>query len=704
MPRSTGIAVQNNFSKGLNTESSGLNFPENFVQETDNCIFETSGIVRRRKGINFEASFVKNAITKSGYISEFQWKTAANQGQNVFAVIQVGSTIHFFEVGEAALSSTLKAFTVNLTAYKSNVSVSDTEVAQSRCEFAAGNGYLFVFHQKCNPIYVEYDSVADSITTNSIDLKVRDLDGIEENTDVDERPTTLTDEHRYNLRNQGWYADAIANGTGDTAVNVLDRWADVRDDYPSNSDTWWQYKDSGEQFNTTFIDRYAVGNTPAAKGHYIYSAFNLDRGVGTPETSGIFRPSCGAFFAGRVWYAGVNSGEYNSRIYFSRLAFKPKDFGKCYQENDPTSEILRDILANDGGVIVIPDMARCVKLFATDNSLLVFATNGVWQITGSEGIGFKATDYSVAKVADIGVFSASSFVAVEGVPFWGNADGLYTVVTNQSGTRYSVKNLSDDIIGTFWEEIPASSIEYMKAVYNKRDRVVQLLYRSTEASTFDDNFIYNRILNLQIGSGAFYPWTVDVSDVYLSGALVIQGIGSVTNEFDVADSDGLLLVTADGDSIVEDITSTQTISSVTKYIVFENDDLTFAEEYDTSFYDWADSDAGQKDYDSTFTSGYQIRGNLIRKQQTNYVLFLSEVETNSGFLFSGVFNYSTNTNSNKETTKQQGYLHNSNQSHSYRRLKCRGFGNVLQFKVESQAGKPFNIVGWVSLDSVNGTP
>ena len=56
MARSAGIKVENNFTRGLITEATGLNFPENACVDTDNCEFESEGVVRRRKALDLEAS------------------------------------------------------------------------------------------------------------------------------------------------------------------------------------------------------------------------------------------------------------------------------------------------------------------------------------------------------------------------------------------------------------------------------------------------------------------------------------------------------------------------------------------------------------------------------------------------------------------------------------------------------------------------
>jgi len=58
MPQQITSSVENNFTKGFITESTGLNFPENAATDTDNCEYTLIGDVDRRLGIDLEANAV----------------------------------------------------------------------------------------------------------------------------------------------------------------------------------------------------------------------------------------------------------------------------------------------------------------------------------------------------------------------------------------------------------------------------------------------------------------------------------------------------------------------------------------------------------------------------------------------------------------------------------------------------------------------
>lgn len=203
MPRSAGTVIENNFSKGLITEASAFNFPENAATETFDCVFEQVGQVRRRLGIDIESDAEVAVYTDpTGVFVEFLWRAVARTGVFTFLVIQIGSSVAFYAINEGApLSDGIKSFAVDLTAY---LAPGAPDPSLEAASFASGNGRLFITHPSCNPVVVEYDEDEDELIKEEIVVKIRDFEGIEDGLEIDEHPETLTNEHLYNLQNQGW--------------------------------------------------------------------------------------------------------------------------------------------------------------------------------------------------------------------------------------------------------------------------------------------------------------------------------------------------------------------------------------------------------------------------------------------------------------------------------------------------------------------
>jgi hypothetical protein len=278
MPKS-GISVYNNFTKGLITEATGLNFPENAVTDSSNVVFQKSGVIRRRLGIDYEDSYSTFTVSTEGVTQTYQWETVGNDGSKIFVVTQVGQILYFYDADQTALSDGKETFNIDLTSYKSDAAITTAEVSDNRASMSSGDGFLFVAHRYCEPLYVEYDRDLNTITVTEITVEIRDFEGIEEaGVDDDDRPTTLTLNHEYNLQNQGWHEGTV-DVAGAGSANSLAYWDSVRTDFPSNSDIYWLFKDGNEEFNNSLFGRIYEGNSPAPKGHKIVEAFNIEREI-----------------------------------------------------------------------------------------------------------------------------------------------------------------------------------------------------------------------------------------------------------------------------------------------------------------------------------------------------------------------------------------------------------------------------------------
>lgn len=703
MPRQQGIHVENNFTRGLITEATGLNFPENACTDTDNCVFTQIGEVRRRLGIDFENNFITEAVDRNGsVVASFLWSNVAGEGSRVFVVVQVGSILYFYNTNENSLSNGLHATTIDITDFLAPNAPSPATV---ECQFTSGNGILFVTHPYLEAFRVSYDPDLDTLTDTQIDVEIRDFEGLDSGFAVDNRPTStlagLSAQHNYNLRNQGW-----------TTTN-LTAWDTAQTTMPSNADVSWYFKDADDafDFSTAVINSVLIGNTPAAKGHFVLNLYDQDREVAsgvsgaTGFSTGFQRCATCTFFAGRLFYSGLSVEDYNSRIFFSQIIENPDQYGKCYQANDPTAENLFDLLPPDGGVIKILDAGRIIKLVPVFGQLIVFASNGIWAISGSEGLGFSAVDYTISKVSSTRVVSHSSFVDVDGMPVWWAADGIYTLEFQAAAATPTVKSLTDQTIKNFYDDISFDNKIQAKGVFNPVNRIVQWVYRSDFANTLVKKYNYDRILNLNTLTGAFYPWSIDTSDTTLNGVVVIEAFGGALTTFNVVSN--LDDVQSDGDDVIVIKSENPSSSPLFKYIVSTPNgvtyDLTFAEEFDDSFLDFTVANGTGVNYDSYFLTGYKIRGDAQRKFQSNHVYVYNKNERDNQYKFQGRYDYATAGNTGRWTTNNVT-VPTGDYEIVKRKLKVRGHGIACQYKISSVEGQPFDIVGWSAYDTINKLP
>lgn len=724
MSRSAGVQVENNFTKGLITEATGLNFPENACTETYNCIFDRTGLVSRRLGIDYEFGYsVANTVTRDDSVfSEYSWQAVAGQGDLNFTITQVGNIIHFWEVTPiGSLSAGKKSFTVNLESFKvAGAPLTKTKPAQ----FSSGKGYLFIAHPYCDPIYVRYNTDTGTITSTKITITIRDFEGVDDGMGLLDRLSTITNLHKYNIYNQGWYynTESWRNSGYDAYMNGNVAQMMRNDGYggrwPSNVDISYLGKNGAGELIRQYAGKAkdSIGNSPAPKGHYFLNAFYQDRSAASGiaglavVTASYNRPSSAAFFAGRVFYSGVSAADFSSKVYFSQIIERDEQLGKCHQENDPTSEYTADLLPSDGGVIQILEAGTIYRMVPVDASLVVFASNGIWTISGSQGTAFSANDYAVKKLAGVETRSATSFVVASGLPVWWNQDGIYGVTVDQSLGTLSVQSLVDQTIQDFYDAIPNPSKNYAKGGYSPLTRKIQWVYRSTVATNEDENYNYDSVLTLDTSTGVFYPWTISTNEdtPTVNGIVINKGNGIARIQENVTTNAGVLVtnnalvaVTAVAESVTELSASFRFVT--TKETSGSTNQITFSQERNINYLDWFTTTFGIS-YDSYFITGYKIHGEGMRKFQSNYLSMYSEVEEGSSFFVQGQWNFTITGNSGKWSTKQQGYRPSTTQKYNWSRLKMRGTGNSLQFKVMSEERKPFYIIGYSLFETANASP
>lgn len=715
MPRMVNQAVESNFINGLVTEATALNFPENAATDTDNCVFHPKGDVYRRYGLEFEPSY--ESVTEASddiTVASYYWQNAAGLADKNFLVNQVNGILRFYATNSVALSGDLNASTIDISTYSSDVDL--TKCRGQTCRFAQGQGYLIVVNPYTDPFYVKYDPDLDTFSATVINVTVRDTQGVDEGTGFiwDTRPLTLTDKHKYNLWNQGWTEEVQAYYA--TPKPALDQWIAFSGAYrpvnnlPSNADVWWLFKDASEAFNWTKIDLIKRGNTPAPKGHYTYSAWNLDRnsilaGIEN-ETSGSERPRTVAFYAGRAWYAGVQAQGYGSRIYFTQIIKNPAYLASCHQLNDPTNQYLYSILATDGGVIDILDCGTVVHLYPFQSMLLIFATNGLWAITGSQGVGFSPTDFTIKKLSSIPAISDRSFVDVDGNPLWWNNDGIYTLsISSPQLGAVQLSSLTEKTIRSFFTDIPTENKQWAQGSYNPVTKQVQWLFRYRPMVTNADRFKYDRALTFNVTTKAFYPWTFPHQDVKICNVTCIPTYSTNLVDVPTRDINGDLVYDVNNELEITREQTTSLSAAVFKYLTIYPSGgsfaMTFSESYDTSYKDFKTYDTVGNEINAYLFTGYLLLGKANLKGQETYVtVFCNNVDP-SYVTFQGVWDYATSVTSARYTLPQTILFEGPARKYYFRKMKIRGNGRSLQLRFTSLPGRPFNLSGWARQEALN---
>lgn len=721
------------FVGGLNTEGSFFLTPKNCWKEGDNVVPQTDGTLERRKGLGYETGYsnqtVNSSLTNTAY-TVHKWTAVGGNGNVDFIVVQLGYHLYFYN----ALGGTVSQRYIGTVNFQSFQAYGNTDNVETLpVQVATSLGDLVVTHQSCDPFVVRYDG--SSLTTDRITLKIRDFTGVymgttitDEKTEAEWEALGLKAAALYNLYNQGWTSTQI-NAYKTANAGKL----------PNNTKSWIYGKDSNDVFDASVLNKQDFGTSPAPRGRVIFDAFNQVRSVSDLSiTSSVAaspnwqdnriytgnavgasaldiytnyvsqRPRACGFFAGRVWYAGVPNEVQNGWIYFSQVATDKDKYSKCYQENDPASEVLSDILDDDGGIIVIPEIGEIVALRGTSNALVIFASNGIWSVVGGDN-GFKATQYTVSKISSTGCINAESIVEIEDAFMFWSLTGIYALKLGQLGEG-AVQNASDTNIKAFYDDIPAICRLNVQGEYDYVKKRVEYVYSDDPTKPA----LKNRSLCFDVRMQAWYTYTFTntVSSPQIVGIVTTTQAADTEQTFDVVvGSDDVEVL---GDQVTVDLTITTGSDSVVKYVVLSSDavSLTFADLLQTSFSDWGTEQPayvitgytmGNNGPARAKTAGYM---SVFMKRTETAIDALGEPVNPSGITLQTRWDFTDNTYPGKWSGEVQVYRQLRPFLTSFpatfddgyplviTKNKIRGRGKALQMKLQAEAGKDMKLVGW----------
>ena len=715
MPQSLAQKAVNTFVKGLITELGELTFPPDASVDELNCDLRRDGSRRRRLAAKVEESRVLSSFTVSSStrFNNGTWDNVGGQSGLRFLVLQVGSTLRFYNESDLPYSSHEDAETVDLSSYEVAGGVG---AANANCQFASINGALVVTSPAINTIYIQRDNSTGALTTTQISFRIRDFEWLgDKSTYTTEIATgSASTARKYDTANAGW------SGTkGSAALTAFGA-------YPPLTLPWYSGKDSSGNFSKTEWEKVFSGTSLIGNGTYILNFFNKDRSTASGiagitadiETS---RFKAVESFAGRIFYAGLESAKNSGVILFSRQIETLSELGDCFQVNDPTSEEISDLLDTDGGMVRIPDAVNIKYLYSFGANLFIFADNGVWSINGVDNV-FRATEYSLRRVSYTGMLTAESFAEAEGVPFWWSKTGIHTLQFDEVSANPTEQNISLTTIQTFWDDIGSNARSLVKATYDRLNKKIYWAYPNANETSINK---LNNFLILDIPLGAFYPWKVSdetSSTDYIMGLAVYTGYGSDELVLDV--------VLPNGDDVVQgadDVVSTQFSDFATgnpAIVLLIRDGatgkLTMGTFSGKDFLDW-----GTTNYSSFAEAGYDFISDFIREKNSPYIVTYMRVTEEgwtstesgyepirpSGLLVSAYWDFSTTASS----VAQQAYRYKQTPvvnpadltDFGYpdtvisSRLKLRGRGRSVRLRFDSEQGKDFVLLGYGVINAVN---
>ena len=458
----------------------------------------------------------------------------------------------------------------------------------------------------------------------------------------------------------------------------------VLDNRRFDIDVVWPYGVWSEKYwDQFYLDHYGVANV---------TVFDVDSLAGSYTYTAGVRPTAVAFYAGRVWYAGIRDKRNSHRIHFSQVVEKDSQYEKCYQVADPTSQDISDLVDTDGGVINIPEMDGVHELLQYNGRLLVFAENGIWEIMGGNRSYFTTTNYTVRQISNVGAVNAESVVVAEGTPFYWSDGAINAIQTDPQEGFLFVQDVSTGKIENLLLALKKNAKKQVQAAYDKGSKKVYWLYDVDAA----EQWYYTNWLTM---------------DLRLNGAF-----SKFRNYSEDADDPEHIKSIYD----IESYENTANVERNIKFVCMQDDYkyITFAELNNADFEDFGVDAAGYLE------TGNDSFGDATRRRYGRYLFtYMKRTETGYDSLNASslpltpsamhvryVWNWADTSNTGKWSNQQSIY---KEQIYKYRRpwtpttatdimgesvvvakSKIRGSGRVLRLRFDTVAGYDAHLYGW----------
>lgn len=827
------------FVGGLNTEQSSVTDLLTYTSDELNCSVYPEAIRGRRYGMDLEINGQFFATGEDIQVAAgYFWKNVGKTPRD-FAVFQTNNTLYFYDATVKPFSNNKLTATVDLTKY-----ITDTNnFYRFPLKFTTGDGDLIAVSKYMEPLLIKFVSETSSFTATKIEIKYRDIEGVEEVLNIDEQPVTLTDVHHYNLKNQGW---------DDTQIN---QFFSDKGRYPANNLQWFIGKDSSGNYNTTKLLQTYFGNTPAPKGHYIIDYFDRRRdyvsgifagsartatyyrsqewgysdrqwnvspiydfsvvipnssgtatfcrlnftwletkngkaslggwqGRGTFKISGLSNGTWTLIYTDTNYFygpaavemsfstasavgdyeqykidvhfdqngngmpdcpapCGVNcvvtlpiaqdgnpfpfehgldkvtdvaymAGKYfyltGDTVLFSQTVGEGnKGYNECYQDADPTSEEISDVVATDGGMIKFQTMGDGLALKTFNRGVLVFGRDVVWGLISPFDGRFTATEYDTVELSRAGLAGAQSVVSVANFVYYWSPLGIFRVgVNQQTGSTMVAENISQETIQSFYNNIPAVCKEYCRSAFDYANNRIYWFYPT---NTQDLNNL-DGILVLDLNYNAFY-----VQKLAEGGKVV--AVFDTVNSYEITPTSYLY---ADGKRVIAGTDYVTAKDQENKYnrfvaiqhcIVSPDNEISFGDFNNRDFLDW-----GTTEFDSYMVSrpmmlegynqyGSPVAGTFGNKQvpilQTLFKRTEEELTTvpkkyiaQSGAYIRMRWGWSLDEKSNRWDLVQNAYRPQKdfmNDEYVESRIHIRGRGKSYQVEVRNDSNKDFRLAG-----------
>lgn len=192
----------NTFIKGLVTDTNPLTYQDGASKDELNMVLNKDGSRQRRKGLLIDGNGFTLEHGIKGKFKSYIWKNAGNSLDN-FLIIYYYGYIYAFKLDDSFDFSNGYSFFNDFLNKSLNMSLFLSTYVGDILSIEESNSELYIVNRLISPLVVSYDKT-EGFKVKILVIKIRDFYGLEDGLYVNEEPSVLSKEHKYNLLNQGW--------------------------------------------------------------------------------------------------------------------------------------------------------------------------------------------------------------------------------------------------------------------------------------------------------------------------------------------------------------------------------------------------------------------------------------------------------------------------------------------------------------------
>ena len=411
-----------------------------------------------------------------------------------------------------------------------------------------------------------------------------------------------------------------------------------------------------------------------------------------------------AYMAGKFFYL------VNDTVLFSQtVTDEGKGYDKCYQDADPTSEEISDLLPTDGGYVKFQTMGDGMALKTFNRGVLVFGRDVVYGLISPSDGRFTATEYDTVELSRAGLIGPQSVVSVANSVYYWSPLGIFRIgVNQQTGSTMVAENITQLTIQRYYNNIPQYAKEAARAVFDFCNNRIYWFY-PTDGS---DLAKLDGVLMYDLNYSAFCPFKIS------DGGKVVAVFETV-NSYEISPT---LYLRAGGQRISagdqyvtakEEVTDYNRFTAVGHCILKDTNQISFGDFNSREFIDWDGSSFdsymvsrpityiglsryGKEVGDTYYNKQVPILQTLFKRTEEGALTTPNKYIAASGAYIRMRWGWSLTDTSNRWDLIQNAYRPQKDfmqDEYVESRIHIRGRGKSYQIEIRNDDNKNFRLAG-----------